>query len=82
MNRTTQKRYKSKTANVRLRFMFHYDIPQKDGAQIPAWLALRISTTPPPAGEKLRRKTNLRDCQTQRRHAPGVSDIGRNWQSD
>jgi len=53
MNRTTQKRYKSKTANVRLRFMFHYDIPQKDGAQIPAWLALRISTTPPAAGEKL-----------------------------
>jgi hypothetical protein len=43
--------------------MFHYYIPQKDGAQIPAWLALRISTTPPAAGEKLRRQTNLGDCQ-------------------
>ena len=53
INQTAQTGYKSKTANVRLRFMFHYDIPQKDGAQIPAWLALRISTPPPAAGEKL-----------------------------
>ena len=37
MNRTTQTGYKSKAASVRLRFMFHYRIPQGDSAPTSSW---------------------------------------------
>jgi len=72
------------TADCKVTMFFgfgRFDPPRKRAHQPRPGLALRIGTTPPAAGEKLRLETICGDCQAQRRHSQRVADVGRNGQS-